>query len=89
MCQSCITTSSCNKDSTHVLSGVGHDGRSVLGLDGNEISGGSLVTVGRSPEGKVGGSSQPSGSLDRLMGRSVFSKTDRVVGSDVQDSEVG
>lgn len=72
-----------------VLSRECKDGRSVLRQDGHEISGRSLVTVGRSPEGQVGGRSQPSGSLDRLVGRSILSETDRVVSSDLDDSEVG
>jgi len=61
----------------------------VLRLDGNHVSGRGLVSVGGSPESKVGGSSQPSGGLYGLMGRSVLTKTDGVVGSDVEDSEVG
>lgn len=61
----------------------------MLRLDGNEVSGRGLVSVGGSPESKVGGSSQPSSGLYGLMGRSILSKTDRVVGSDVENSEVG
>lgn len=72
-----------------VLSGEGEDGGSVLGKDGDEVRGRGLVAVSRSPEGKVGGSSEPSGSLDRLVGRSVLTETDRVVGGDLDDSEVG
>lgn len=62
-----------------------------------------LVTVGGSddqldpytaktdspPEGQVGEGAQPSGSLDRLVGRSVLTKTDRVVGGDLKDAKVG
>lgn len=60
----------------------------MLGEDGNEVRSGSLVTVGGSPEGQVGGGSQPSGSLDRLVGWSILTETDRVVGGNLDDSKV-
>ena len=72
-----------------VLSGEGEDGRGVLGEDGDEVRGRSLVAIGRSPEGNVGGGSQPSGGLDRLVRRSVLTETDRVVRSNLDDSKVG
>ena len=71
-----------------VLSGEGENGRGVLGEDGNEVRGGSLVTVGRSPEGDVRGGSEPSSGLNRLVRGSVLTETDRVVGGDLDDSEV-
>lgn len=77
------------RSATYVLSGEGHDGRSVLRLDGDHVGGRRLVSVGRSPESEVGGSSQPSSGLYGLMGGSILSKTDRVVCSDIEDSEVG
>lgn len=72
-----------------VLSGEGENGWGVLREDGDEISGRSLVTIGWSPESDVRGSSEPCGSLDRLVGRSVLTETNRVVSSDLNDSEVG
>ena len=61
----------------------------MLGQDGDEVRGRGLVAVGRSPEGDVGGGSQPSSSLDRLVRRSVLTETNRVVRGDLDNSEVG
>ena len=46
------------------------------------------MSVGWSPEGKVWHGSEPSSSLDRLVGWSILTETDRVVGGDLNDSEV-
>lgn len=75
-------------NSTYVLSGKGEDGRSVLRQDGDKIGGRSLVTVSGPPESKVRDSSEPSSSLDGLVGRPIFTETNRVVGGNVEDSKV-
>lgn len=75
-------------NSTYVLSGKGVDGRSVLRQDADKVGGRGLVTVSRPPESKVGESSEPSSCLNGLVGRSVFTETNGVVGGNVKDSEV-
>ena len=71
-----------------VLSGEGKDRGGRLALDGNEVSTGNLVTVGRAPEHEVGDGTESDGGLDRLVGGAVLTKTDRVVGSDPDDAVV-
>lgn len=71
-----------------VLSREAQGGRGVLGLQADEVGGGSLVTVSGSPDLHVGQGSEPCDGFDRLVGRSVFTETDRIVGSNVQHSEV-
>lgn len=73
---------------THVLTRKSEDGGSVLGEDCDQVRGRSLVTVGRAPEGEIGGSTEPGRSLDRLVGGSVLTETDRVVCRDLKDAEV-
>ncbi len=52
-----------------------------LALDGDEVGTGHLVTVGRAPEHEVGDGTESDGSLDRLVGGTVLTETDRVVGA--------
>ena len=61
---------------------------SVLREDRDEVRGRGLVTVRRAPERQVGGRTQPSGSLDGLVGGPVLAETDRVVGRHLQDAQV-
>ena len=58
----------------------GEDGRCGLRLKSDEVSGGSFVTVSRTPDVNVRSGTEVGESLDRLVGRSVFSKTNGIVG---------
>lgn len=71
-----------------VLSGQSNDGRRLDGLDSNLVHGRDLVTVSRAHEVEVGDGSQGHGSLDGLVGWTVLSETNGVVGSDPDDTEV-
>jgi len=59
-----------------VLPGKSKNGRGVLGLESDEVSGRGLVSVRGSPDGTVGKSSQPSDGLDRLVSGSILSESD-------------
>ena len=61
----------------------------MLRLEGDHVRSRSLVSVSRSVDLHVGQSPQPSDSLDRLVGGTVLTQTDRVVGGNVEHSEVG
>ena len=70
-----------------VLTGQGHDGRSVLGGDGGVVGSGGLVTVSGAPHHAVGESTEVSQGLNRLVSGTVLTQTDGVVGSDVDDTD--
>lgn len=53
-----------------------------FGRNGLEISSGSLIAVSRTPDHEVGDSTEVGQSLNRLVGRTILTKTDRVVGTD-------
>lgn len=72
-----------------VLAGQSHDAGSVLGGKGNVVGGAGLVTVGRAPDHAVGQSTEVGQSLDRLVGRTVLTKTDGVVGGDPDGADLG
>ena len=72
-----------------VLAGKGQDGGSVLGGEGDVVSCGALVAVGRAPDHHVGQSAEVSKGLNRLVSGAVLTKTDRVVGGDVKDTLLG
>lgn len=61
----------------------------MLGGEGRVVSGAGLVAVRRAPDHAVGESAEVGQSLDRLVGRAVLTQTDGVVGSDVDDADVG
>lgn len=69
-----------------VLAGEGKDGGGVLGGEGDVVSSRALVAVSRAPDHHVGQSAEVSEGLDRLVGRAVLTKTDGVVGGDVDDT---
>ena len=62
--------------------------RSVLGGEGDVVSGAGLVSVSRPPDHHVGQGTEVGQRLDGLVGRAVLSETDRVVGGnpDVADA---
>lgn len=72
-----------------VLSGQSQDAGGVLGGEGNVVGGAGLVTVGRAPHHAVGQGTEVGQGLDRLVGRAVLTKTDRVVGGDPDDALLG
>lgn len=72
-----------------VLAGEGQDGGSVLGGEGNVVSGGALVSVSGAPDHHVGQSAEVSKGLNRLVSRAVLTKTDGVVGGNVEDALLG
>jgi len=69
-----------------VLTGQGHDGRSVLGGDGGVVGSGGLVTVGGTPHHAVRKGTEVSQGLNRLVSGAILTQTDGVVGSDVNDT---
>ena len=68
-----------------ILAGKGEDGGSGLRLESDKVSSGGFVTVGGTPDVDVGSSTEVSKSLDRLVGRTVLSKTDRIMGGNPDD----
>ncbi|ROV88950.1 hypothetical protein VPNG_10195 [Cytospora leucostoma] len=72
-----------------VLSGQGQDRGSVLGGQGNVVSSAGLVAIGGAPHHAVGEGTEVGQSLDRLVGRTVLTKTDRVVGGDPDNTVLG
>lgn len=63
-----------------VLTRERENGGCVAGLEGDEVCGGCLVSVGGSPEVEVGDGAEVDDGLDGLMGRSILSETDGIVG---------
>lgn len=76
-------------DLRQVLAGQSEDGRSRLGGESDVVCGAGLVAVSGTPHHAVGESTEVSKSLDRLVGRSILTETDGVVGRDVDDAVVG
>jgi hypothetical protein len=72
-----------------VLAGKGQDGGSVLGGEGDVVSSGGLVAVSGAPDHHVGQSTEVGKSLNRLVSGTVLTKTDGVVGGDVNDALLG
>lgn len=72
-----------------VLTSEGEDARSVLGGDSGVVGGAGLVAVGRTPNHAVRQGTEVGQSFDRLVGRTVLTETDGVVGSDVDDADAG
>lgn len=72
-----------------VLTGEGEDGRSVLGGQGDVVGSGGLVAVGRAPDHVVGESTEVGEGLDRLVSRTVLTKTNGVVGGDPDGADLG
>ena len=60
----------------------------MLRFEGDHVRSRGLVSVSRSVDLHVGQSPQPSDSLDRLVGGTVLTQTDRVVSGNVEHSEV-
>lgn len=71
-----------------VLAGEGEDGGGVLGGQGGVVGSAGLVAVSWTPDHAVGQGTEVRQGLDRLVGRTVLSQTDRVVGRDVDDANV-
>ena len=72
-----------------ILTGQSEDARSVLGGQGHVVGSAGLVAIGRTPDHVVGEGAQMSESLDRLVSRTVLTKSDRVVGSDPDGADSG
>jgi len=68
-----------------VLAGKGKNGGSGLRFESDEVCSRGFVTVGWTPNVDVGGSTEVGESLDRLVGRTVLSETDGIVGGDPDD----
>lgn len=64
-----------------VLSGKRQDRRSFGGMKGSVVRRGSLVTVGGTPESEVRDGTEVDSGFNRLMRRSVLTKTDGIVRS--------
>jgi hypothetical protein len=72
-----------------VLAGESHDGWCALGGKSHVVSSGGLVAVSGTPNHAVGQSAEVGESLDRLVSGAILTKTDGVVGSDVDQTLVG
>lgn len=72
-----------------VLTSEGEDARSVLGGDGGVVGSAGLVAVGGTPNHAIREGTEVGQSFDRLVGRTVLTQTDGVVGSDVDDADAG
>src|SRR6201999_531035 len=72
-----------------ILAGKSDDGWRVLAGDGHIVSCAGLVTIRGTPNHHVGQSAEVSKSFNGLVSRTVFSKTNRVVGGDVDDTDSG
>ena len=72
-----------------VLAGEGKDAGGVLGGKGDIVGSAGLVAIGRAPDHAVGEGTEVGKDLDRLMGRTVLAKTDRVVGGNPDSADLG
>lgn len=72
-----------------VLTSEGKDARSVLGGDCGVVGSAGLVAVGGTPNHAVREGTEVGQSFDRLVGGTVLTQTDGVVGSDVDDADAG
>lgn len=70
-----------------VLSGQSENAGGVLGGQGDVVSGAGLVAVGRAPDHAVGQSTEMGQSLNRLVSRTILSKTNGVVGGNPDDAD--
>lgn len=64
-----------------VLTGEGKDRRGVLRGHSDVVGSRCLVSISRTPKVEVGGSTESNGGFYRLMSRTVFTKTNRIVRS--------
>ena len=67
------------------MAGKGENGGGGLRLKSDKVGSRGFVTVGRAPDVHVGCSTEVGESLDRLVGGTVLSKTDRIVSGDPDD----
>jgi hypothetical protein len=72
-----------------VLAGESNDGWCLLGSEGNVVGSRSLVTISWTPHLHVWKSTEMREGLDRLMGWSILTKSDRVVGGDPDVADAG
>lgn len=70
-----------------VLTGEGEDGGGVLGGQSHVVGSAGLVAVSGTPDHAVREGTEVSEGLNRLVGRTVLTQTDGVVGSDVDDTD--
>jgi hypothetical protein len=71
-----------------VLAGERDDGWGALGGQGNVVSSAGLVSISWAPDHAVGESTEMGQGLDRLMGCSILAKTNGVVSSDPDGTDV-
>lgn len=72
-----------------VLAGEGQDGGGVEGSEGDVVGGAGLVSVSWAPDHAVWQGAEVSESLDRLVGWSILTEADGVVGGDPDDTLAG
>ena len=72
-----------------VLTGEGQNAGGVLGGQSRVVGSAGLVAVSRAPDHAVGQSTEVSQSLNRLVGRTVLTQTDGVVGGNVDGADTG
>lgn len=72
-----------------VLSGKSNNAGGLLGGQGKVVSSGGLVSVSGSPDHAVGEGTEVGDGLNRLMGRAILTKTDRVVSGNPDNANAG
>lgn len=72
-----------------VLAREGNDGWGVLGGESDVVCGGGLVSISWAPDHAVWKSTEVSEGLDWLMGWSILTKTDGVVGGNPDGADLG
>jgi hypothetical protein len=71
-----------------VLTGKSEDGRSVLGGKGRVVGSAGLVAVGGTPDHEVRQSTEVCKGLNRLVSRTIFTKTNGVVSGDPDNADL-
>lgn len=71
------------------MAGKGEDGGVGLRTESDEVRGGGFITIGRTPDIDVGGSTEMSEGLDWLVGGTVLPETDRIVGGNPDNLMAG
>lgn len=71
-----------------VLAGESEDAGGVLGGESNVVGGAGLVSIGGAPDHAIWQGAEVGEGLDRLVSRTVLTKTNAVVGSDPDDPDL-
>lgn len=72
-----------------VLTGEGDNGGTVLVFKSNKVGTRDFITISRTESQHVGSATGDSKGFNRLVSRTVFTETNRVVGHNIDDTEMG